>query len=151
LLQIGHLERFNAGIMALAQRIDRPRFIEAQRMGGFKERATDVDVVTDLMIHDIDIILALLGDTLTEIAPWAPGAHRACGYRQRPFGIRRRGGGQHRREPCLGAAHPAYPGLPGGWLPVAGLRRPDLDIARPVPGRASRARRSSASASPSSR
>jgi predicted dehydrogenase len=67
LLQIGHLERFNAGIMALAQRIDRPRFIEAQRMGGFKERATDVDVVTDLMIHDIDIILALLGDTLTEI------------------------------------------------------------------------------------
>ncbi len=67
LLQIGHLERFNAGIMALAERIDRPRFVEAQRMGGFKERATDVDVVTDLMIHDIDIILALLGDTLTEV------------------------------------------------------------------------------------
>jgi predicted dehydrogenase len=67
LLQIGHLERFNAGIMALAERIDRPRFIEAQRMGGFKERATDVDVVSDLMIHDIDIILSLLGDTLTDV------------------------------------------------------------------------------------
>jgi predicted dehydrogenase len=66
-LQIGHLERFNAGIMALAERIDRPRFIEAQRMGGFKERATDVDVVSDLMIHDIDIILGLVGGEPTEI------------------------------------------------------------------------------------
>jgi predicted dehydrogenase len=67
ILQIGHLERFNAGIMALAARIDRPRFIEAQRMGGFKERATDVDVVSDLMIHDIDIILSLVGDALTDV------------------------------------------------------------------------------------
>ena len=67
ILQIGHLERFNAGIMALAERIDRPRFIEAQRMGGFKERATDVDVVSDLMIHDIDIILSLVGDALTDV------------------------------------------------------------------------------------
>jgi predicted dehydrogenase len=66
-LQIGHLERFNAGIMALAERIDRPRFIEAQRMGGFKERATDVDVVSDLMIHDIDIILGLVGGALTDV------------------------------------------------------------------------------------
>ncbi|WP_295543727.1 Gfo/Idh/MocA family oxidoreductase [uncultured Thiohalocapsa sp.] len=67
ILQIGHLERFNAGIMALAERIRQPRFIEAQRMGGFKERATDVDVVADLMIHDIDIILALVGEDLTEV------------------------------------------------------------------------------------
>jgi len=67
ILQVGHLERFNGGIMALASRIDRPRFIEAQRMGGFKERATDVDVVSDLMIHDIDIILALVDGALTEV------------------------------------------------------------------------------------
>ncbi len=59
-LQIGHVERFNAGVMALAQRIDAPLYIEAQRMGGFVERATDVDVVSDLMIHDIDIILSLV-------------------------------------------------------------------------------------------
>lgn len=58
-LQIGHVERFNAGVMALAQRIHAPRYIEAQRMGGFVERATDVDVVSDLMIHDIDIVLSL--------------------------------------------------------------------------------------------
>lgn len=67
LLQIGHLERFNAGVMALASRIDRPRYLEAQRLGGFVERATDVDVVSDLMIHDIDIVLALVDSDLTDV------------------------------------------------------------------------------------
>jgi len=67
-LQIGHLERFNAGIMALADHVNEPRFIEAHRLGPFVERATDVDVVTDLMIHDIDIILSLVGDELTSIS-----------------------------------------------------------------------------------
>ncbi len=68
LLQIGHVERFNAGVMALAQRIQAPLYLEAQRMGGFVERATDVDVVSDLMIHDIDIILALVGVPISQIA-----------------------------------------------------------------------------------
>lgn len=68
LLQIGHVERFNAGVMALAERITTPRYIEAQRMGGFTERATDVDVVSDLMIHDIDIILALVGAEIRSIS-----------------------------------------------------------------------------------
>ena len=67
-LQIGHLERFNAGIMALADQVNEPRFIEAHRLGPFVERATDVDVVTDLMIHDIDIILSLVNDKLTSIS-----------------------------------------------------------------------------------
>ena len=68
LLQVGHLERFNAGIMALAERIANPRYVEAQRMGGFTERATDVDVVSDLMIHDIDIVLSLLGSKILHIS-----------------------------------------------------------------------------------
>ncbi len=68
ILQIGHVERFNAGVMALARRIQAPVYIEAQRMGGFVERATDVDVVSDLMIHDIDIILALVGTRITDIS-----------------------------------------------------------------------------------
>ncbi|WP_295447455.1 Gfo/Idh/MocA family oxidoreductase [uncultured Thiodictyon sp.] len=68
LLQIGHVERFNAGVMALAQRITVPRYIEAQRMGGFTERATDVDVVSDLMIHDIDIILSLIDSEISSIS-----------------------------------------------------------------------------------
>ena len=67
-LQIGHLERFNAGVMALAERIVQPRFIEAQRMGSFVGRATDVDVVSDLMIHDIDIILSLVSAPIVGIA-----------------------------------------------------------------------------------
>lgn len=68
ILQIGHLERFNAGVMALAERIARPRFIEAHRMSGFSTRATDVDVVSDLMIHDIDIILSLVKSEITAIS-----------------------------------------------------------------------------------
>lgn len=67
-LQIGHLERYNAGIMALAAQIEQPRFIEAQRMGGFKARATDVDVISDLMIHDIDIIMSLIDSEITSIS-----------------------------------------------------------------------------------
>ncbi|MEK7816061.1 MAG: Gfo/Idh/MocA family oxidoreductase, partial [Pseudomonadota bacterium] len=49
IFQVGHLERFNAGVMALAERCVNPRFIEVHRLGPFVDRATDVDVVTDLM------------------------------------------------------------------------------------------------------
>ena len=52
----------------LAERIARPRFIEAHRMSGFSTRATDVDVVSDLMIHDIDIILSLVKSEITAIS-----------------------------------------------------------------------------------
>lgn len=67
-LQIGHLERFNAGVMKLAERVADPRFIEVHRLGKFTERATDVDVVTDLMIHDIDIVLSLVKSELKSIS-----------------------------------------------------------------------------------
>jgi predicted dehydrogenase len=67
-LQIGHLERFNAGVMALAQRISSPRFIEAHRMSPFVARATDVDVISDLMIHDIDIVLSLIDAEISHIS-----------------------------------------------------------------------------------
>jgi predicted dehydrogenase len=66
--QVGHLERFNAGIMELAQRVSAPRFIEVHRLGTFVDRATDVDVVTDLMIHDIDIVLSLVKSRIRHIA-----------------------------------------------------------------------------------
>ncbi len=68
LLQIGHLERYNAGVMSLAERIRNPQFIEVHRMGEFVARATDVDVVTDLMIHDIDIVMSLVKSPIAEIA-----------------------------------------------------------------------------------
>jgi len=65
---VGHLERFNAGIMALAERVADPRFIEVHRLGTFVERATDVDVVTDLMIHDIDIVMSLVHSDLKYVS-----------------------------------------------------------------------------------
>ena len=68
ILQIGHLERFNAGVMKLADLARNPRFIEAHRLGKFLSRAVDVDVITDLMIHDIDIILSLVDADITSIS-----------------------------------------------------------------------------------
>jgi len=68
LLQIGHLERFNAGIVRLAAELKNPRFLEVHRLGQFVARATDVDVVTDLMIHDIDIVLLLVPSELRYVS-----------------------------------------------------------------------------------
>jgi predicted dehydrogenase len=67
ILQVGHLERFNPAIKVLEAKVMHPLFIEAHRLSGFKDRATDVDVVLDLMIHDLDIILALVNSPLKEI------------------------------------------------------------------------------------
>lgn len=59
-LQVGHLERFNPAVKALKENIGKPLFVESQRLGPFKERARAVDVVMDLMIHDIDILLHIV-------------------------------------------------------------------------------------------
>ena len=61
-LAVGHLEWYNAALRAMAPAIQRPRFVEAHRMGPFPGRATDVDIVRDLMIHDIDIVQRLVGE-----------------------------------------------------------------------------------------
>ena len=58
IFQVGHLERFNGTLLALENRIQNPWFIDSSRLAPFLERATDVDVVVDLMIHDIDILLS---------------------------------------------------------------------------------------------
>lgn len=68
LFQVGHLERFNGGVMELAKRVKNPRFMEVTRIGPFVARATDVDVVTDLMIHDIDIVMSLVGEPISNIS-----------------------------------------------------------------------------------
>lgn len=66
-LQVGHLERFNAAVLALGDALQRPKFIESHRLAPFKLRATDVNVILDLMIHDIDIILNLIKANVTDI------------------------------------------------------------------------------------
>ncbi len=72
-LQSGHVERYNHAFGALTARMDRPVFIEAERLAGFKMRGAEVDVVLDLMIHDLDLACAL--------ARAEPLAVSACGFR----------------------------------------------------------------------
>ena len=67
ILQVGHLERFNPAVEAVETMISEPKFIEVQRLGSFSARSLDVDVVLDLMIHDLDIILALIKDEVDVI------------------------------------------------------------------------------------
>ena len=67
LLQVGHLERFNPAVTALEAVITQPLFFEVHRLSEFSPRSLDVDVVLDLMIHDIDIVLTLTGQMPEEI------------------------------------------------------------------------------------
>lgn len=66
-LQVGHLERFNSARLALEEYLDRPLFIESQRLAPFNPRGTDVNVILDLMIHDIDIIQAIVKSPIVHI------------------------------------------------------------------------------------
>jgi predicted dehydrogenase len=66
-LQVGHLERFNAAVLAAEPHIKAPRFMECVRLAPYKERGTDVNVVLDLMIHDIDLVQSLAGSDLVSI------------------------------------------------------------------------------------
>jgi len=67
ILQIGHLERFNPVVIALKDIVHNPMFIEAHRLSIFKDRSTDVSVVLDLMIHDIDIIMNVVKSEIKSI------------------------------------------------------------------------------------
>jgi predicted dehydrogenase len=67
ILQVGHLERFNAAILAAEPYLHSPRFIECHRLAPYRERGTDVNVVLDLMIHDIDIVQTIVGVPISNI------------------------------------------------------------------------------------
>jgi predicted dehydrogenase len=67
IIQVGHLERYNPAVLAAADLIKKPVFIESERLSPFLGRGTDVDVTLDLMIHDIDIILSLTDTPVKEI------------------------------------------------------------------------------------
>jgi predicted dehydrogenase len=73
LLAVGHLERFNPAFRALAAALDKPLFIDCERLSGFKQRGIDVDVVLDLMIHDIDLVMSLARSEIAQLS--------ACGFR----------------------------------------------------------------------
>ena len=67
ILQVGHLERFNAAVLAAEPHISSPRFMECVRLAPYKERGTDVNVVLDLMIHDIDLVQSLAASEIVSI------------------------------------------------------------------------------------
>jgi predicted dehydrogenase len=67
MLQVGHVERFNPAVVAVEPIVNRPLFFEVHRLGVFTPRSLDVDVIFDLMIHDLDILLALVKEPVTEV------------------------------------------------------------------------------------
>lgn len=67
IFQVGHLERFNSAVVKMVEMTTSPKFIECNRLSPFPDRSTDVDVVLDLMIHDIDIIMSLVKSPLKDI------------------------------------------------------------------------------------
>jgi len=67
ILQVGHVERFNPAVRAVEPILNRPLFFEVHRLGVFTPRSLDVDVIYDLMIHDLDILLALVKEPVTEV------------------------------------------------------------------------------------
>jgi predicted dehydrogenase len=66
-VQVGHLERFNPAVRAARELLNRPMFFEVHRLSVFTPRSLDVDVVLDLMIHDLDIVMSLVGSPVREV------------------------------------------------------------------------------------
>jgi predicted dehydrogenase len=72
-LQVGHVQRYSNAFKALAKRVDKALYIDAERLAGFKQRGAEVDVILDLMIHDLDLACSLARSEVTEVS--------ACGFR----------------------------------------------------------------------
>ncbi|MEM7466942.1 MAG: Gfo/Idh/MocA family oxidoreductase [Pseudomonadota bacterium] len=66
--QVGHLERFNPAVIALKERVSNPKKIHAERLSPYRARGTEVNVILDLMIHDIDIVLSLVDSSIEDIS-----------------------------------------------------------------------------------
>ena len=67
LVQVGHLERFNPAVQAVRALLNRPMFFEVHRLSVFTPRSLDVDVVLDLMIHDLDLVMSMVGSAVREV------------------------------------------------------------------------------------
>lgn len=72
-LQVGHVQRYSNAFKALAKRVDKALYIDAERLAGFKQRGAEVDVILDLMIHDLDLACSLARSEVAEVS--------ACGFR----------------------------------------------------------------------
>ena len=72
-LQVGHVQRYSNAFQALARRVDKALYIDAERLAGFKQRGAEVDVILDLMIHDLDLAFSLARSEVSNVS--------ACGFR----------------------------------------------------------------------
>jgi predicted dehydrogenase len=72
-LQVGHVQRYSTAFKALAKRVEKALYIDAERLAGFKQRGAEVDVILDLMIHDLDLAFSLARSEVTDVS--------ACGFR----------------------------------------------------------------------
>jgi predicted dehydrogenase len=72
-LQVGHVQRYSKAFQALARRVDKALYIDAERLAGFKQRGAEVDVILDLMIHDLDLALSIARSEVEQVS--------ACGFR----------------------------------------------------------------------
>ena len=99
-LQVGHVERFNPVFKYLETVATDPRFIETHRLSPYPARSTDIGVVLDLMIHDLDVVLAFVKSPVTSVdAVGIPVLSKIRGHRQRAPALRQRLRRQPDRQP----------------------------------------------------
>ncbi len=122
-MQVGHLERFNPAVMAAARILTQPLFFEAHRLSLFSPRSLDIDVVMDLMIHDIDVVLSFVGSACIGSARRRRSDPDAANrYRQRADRVRQRVRRKPNREPGFSGARPQAQILPAWRIRFNRLR-----------------------------
>jgi predicted dehydrogenase len=128
-LAVGHTERFNPAVAAARPLLRDPRFIEVHRLGTFPERSLDIDVVFDLMIHDLDVVLSLVKSDVR------PGADRPRRHRERTAAVRERLHREPDGQPHQPRPRPEDPILSAVRVPVDRLRRTESRDVSPREGK----------------
>ena len=122
-LQVGHVQRYSNAFKALAKRVDSALYIDAERLAGFKQRGAEVDVILDLMIHDLDLALSLARAEVSGVS--------ACGFRVLTKRHRHRHRA-HRVRQRLRRRPVGEPREPGGGAQVPRVRARPLRLRRPA-------------------
>ena len=120
-LQVGHVQRYSTAFKALAKRVDKALYIDAERLAGFKQRGAEVDVILDLMIHDLDLALSLARAEVSDVS--------ACGFRVLTKRHRHRHRA-HRVRQRLRRRPVGEPREPGGGAQVPRVRARPLRLGR---------------------
>ncbi len=124
-LAVGHTERHNPAVAIALRLVTSPRFIEVHRLSAFPDRSLDIDVVFDLMIHDLDVILAIVGPEVVSIeAVGVPVLTSKYRHRERASALRVRLHCQHHGKPDQQGSGAEDQVLPAGCVSLGRLRFP---------------------------